>query len=177
MRWLAILTALCISLFALRSESSQSLGQVFNDNAESQLDQLRERYISLVEEKIESWSKEELQHGINEVRTDLADLEARTLLKQAVEILGRIVDDFPQTPSAQRANRMLTALRMSKRTSEDDPNTAYLKQQIFMIDAKIAHERTARQPSSPSIRRLVEQREQFAQELARLQEEKQQGVQ
>ena len=60
---------------------------------------------------------------------------------------------------------------------EADPNAMFLKQQLFTIDAKIAHERTvARRPNSPSIRRYLDQRGRFAQELARVQGETRQRV-
>ena len=112
MRRVAILTSVfvCVLFCASRQVSSSDSPAAATD----ELDQLRERYLALVKDDIKPLSMEELESKIREVEIALAEKQAVKLLKQAEDVLRKLTNDFPDTPSARIAKGMLSHARTSR---------------------------------------------------------------
>lgn len=74
---------------------------------------LRKQFVELSAKRAQRMSDEELGQAVEEITRTLADqdTEAEAELEKAVEQLKSVVEKFPGTPSAERANRALEATK------------------------------------------------------------------
>jgi hypothetical protein len=75
---------------------------------------LRQRFVELTAKRAQRMSDDELGQAVEEITKILADqdTEAQDELEKAEEQLKSVVEKFPGTPSAERANRALGAMKV-----------------------------------------------------------------
>lgn len=77
------------------------------DDSDSQLQILRERLLSLVEDRAAGMTREALEAAIAEESRKLTELRANAEYERALRQLKELVDRYPDTAAAARARRLL----------------------------------------------------------------------
>lgn len=75
----------------------------------SRADELRERLLERMRAKAELMDAEELESALQELDADILQLEAEQKLADAKAALQKVVEDYPGTQAAARAEQMLHA--------------------------------------------------------------------
>ena len=108
MRSKTVLIAALVLFVLCAARQGSSSGS--SDDTTDPLDQLRQQYLKLVEQDVETWSGKKIQLHIVKMEQTLRENEAATRLKEAEDILAQLIEEFPKTRSALKAKAMLETL-------------------------------------------------------------------
>ena len=73
--------------------------------------ELRQRYLDMLQQKVDLMSDHELQSALKMTAQEIADLRGVRLLEEARRTLQQLVKAFPGTPAGEEARRMLAAAK------------------------------------------------------------------
>ena len=88
--------------------------QNVSDEQKAKLTTLREKLSELIKTKAELINEQTLTNDIAVIEKQISDLHAAQKLLSAQQILKTMIEEFPQSPAAQKALRMLEAAGVPK---------------------------------------------------------------
>lgn len=92
-----------------------------SDEQKAKLTSLREKLAELMKAKAELINEQTLSQEVSALEKQISDLHAAQKLWSAQEILKALVEEFPQSPAAIRAKRMLEAAGMKPAAWKVEP--------------------------------------------------------
>lgn len=94
----------------LPNDGIESLAEAtVSDEQKAKLTTLREKLGELIKAKAELINEQTLTNEISAIEKQISDLHAAQKLLNAQQILKSMIEEFPQSPAAQKAQRMLDA--------------------------------------------------------------------
>lgn len=88
--------------------------QTVTDEQKAKLTTLRDKLGELIKAKAELINEQTLTNEISVIEKQISDLHAAQKLLNAQQILKQMIEEFPQSPAAQKAQRMLDAAGVPK---------------------------------------------------------------
>lgn len=88
--------------------------QTVTDEQKAKLTTLRDKLSELIKAKAELINEQTLTSEISVIEKQISDLHAAQKLLSAQQILKQMIEEFPQSPAAQKAERMLDAAGVPK---------------------------------------------------------------
>jgi TolA-binding protein len=96
--------------------------QTVSDEQKAKLTALRDKLSDLIKAKAELINEQTLTNEITTIEKQISDLHAAQKLLNAQQILKQLIEEFPQSPAAQKGQRMLDAAGVPKlSTSKLEP--------------------------------------------------------
>ena len=92
-----------------------------SDEQKAKLTTLREKLSELIKAKAELINEQTLTNEISTIEKQISDLHAAQKLLNAQQILKTLIEEFPNSPAAQKALRMLDAAGVPKSASKLEP--------------------------------------------------------
>ncbi len=88
--------------------------QTVTDEQKAKLTTLRDKLGELIKAKAELINEQTLTNEISVIEKQISDLHAAQKLLNAQQILKQMIEEFPESPAAQKAQRMLDAAGVPK---------------------------------------------------------------